>query len=332
MKSQITLSQAIDGYLLDAHARQLSPKTIADYSTTFRKFRARAGDPPLRTITRDTVREFLAELRTHPVSMSHGVAPRPARRLSKKTVLNIHIGLSALWSWAVREGFADTNIVRAIKAPRPEQKVIEPYSQEDVSALLTCCEHTAAYTRPGKSQCANSRPTALRDRAVILLLLDTGMRAGEMCADPKRGTPGLLVRDLDLREPSLKVFGKGDKERILPISPSTSKTIWRYLATRPDAAPDEPLFLSTKGGAFTVGGLGQLLTKLGRRADVQDAHPHRFRHTFAINLLRNGANAYELQAMLGHTSLEMVKRYLKLAQVDIEAAHKRASPVANWHL
>lgn len=332
MKSQITLSQAIEGYLLDAHARQLSPKTIADYSTTFRKFRACVGNPLLHKITRDTVREFLSELRTNPVNLSHGVAPRPARKLSKKTVLNIHIGLSALWTWSVREGFTDRNIIRAIKAPRPEQKVIEPFSQEDVSALLACCAKTAPYKRPGKKECTNTRRTAIRDRAIILLLLDTGMRAGEMCADPKRGTPGILIRDIALRELSVKVFGKGDKERILPISPSTGKNIWRYLATRPDAAPDEPLFASAKGGPLTVGGLGQLIKKLGRRAGIPNAHPHRFRHTFAINLLRNSANAYELQAMLGHTSLEMVKRYLKLAQVDIEAAHKRASPVANWRL
>jgi len=174
-----------------------------------------------------------------------------------------------------------------------------------------------------------------RDRAIILLLLDTGMRAGELCIPPKRKAPnttGLLLKNVDLKDLQVKVTGKGDKERILPISPPVAKAIWRYLTTRPDALPHEPLILSRKGGCLTTDGLIQLIKHLGKRAGVPGSHPHRFRHTFAINLLRNGANAYELQAMLGHTSLEMVKRYLKLAQVDLEAAHKRASPVSNWHL
>ena len=76
----------------------------------------------------------------------------------------------------------------------------------------------------------------------------------------------------------------------------------------------------------------KLLVRMGQRAGVANVHPHRFRHTFAINFLRNGGNAYALQMMLGHSTMEMVKRYLALAQADVEAAHRQASPVANWRL
>jgi integrase/recombinase XerD len=79
-------------------------------------------------------------------------------------------------------------------------------------------------------------------------------------------------------------------------------------------------------------GLLQLIRRLGDRAGVNHAHPHRFRHTFAINFLRNGGNAFVLQMLLGHSTMEMVKRYLALAQADAQATHRRASPVANWRL
>lgn len=75
-----------------------------------------------------------------------------------------------------------------------------------------------------------------------------------------------------------------------------------------------------------------MLIRLGVKAGVQDCHPHRFRHTFAVNFLRNGGNAFELQMALGHTTLETVQTYLSLAQTDLDAAHRKASPVENWQL
>jgi len=79
--------------------------------------------------------------------------------------------------------------------------------------------------------------------------------------------------------------------------------------------------------------LRRLLNRMGERAGLaKSVYPHRFRHTFSVNFLRNGGNVFELQQLLGHTSLEMIKRYAKIAQSDVEAAHRRASPVDNWRL
>ena len=74
------------------------------------------------------------------------------------------------------------------------------------------------------------------------------------------------------------------------------------------------------------------LQSIGKRAGVDNVHPHRFRHTFAISFLRNGGNVYTLQMLLGHSTLDMCKKYLNIAQADLESAHRLASPVANMRL
>lgn len=324
MKTQLTYSQAVEGFLLDARAERLSPDTIRNYTLTLRRFGEWLdADPVLANIDADRVAEFMGSL-----ALPHeraGIAYQPPAPLSKKTALNYHGALGALWTWALREGIVEIHVVRAVPRPRPEKRVIQPFSEADCKALLAACERSRSYKRPGKAVCDNARPTADRDQAIMLLLLDTGMRAGELT--------GLRVRDVDLKNRRLIVFGKGTKERALPFSPTTGKAIWRYLQSeRGEYLPKDALFTTMEGLPLSREALLQLMNGLGEKAGVTDCHPHRFRHTFAVNFLRNGGNAYELQAMLGHTTLEMVKQYLSLAQTDVEAAHRRASPVENWRL
>jgi len=128
------------------------------------------------------------------------------------------------------------------------------------------------------------------------------------------------------------VYGKGTKERILAIGRRTCKAIWRYLATREDYLPSDPLFAQhddlTK--PLSRRALHTLISRIGERAQIQGVHPHRFRHTFAIIFLRNGGDIYSLQAMLGHTGLDMVREYLAIVEADVANAHRKASPIDNW--
>jgi len=308
MNDQITFSQAIDGYLLYAAARRLSPHTIADYTNTFRKFHTfLEDDPPLNLITCDHIQRFLA-----------------SRSVSNKTILNYHTGLSALWTWAEKERLVIENIVRLVDRPRPEKRDIIPLTQNDVRALLANLEKTSLYQRPGKRPSSHSLPCAERNRAIILLLLDTGVRSSELCQ--------LTHQNLDAKNARIKVMGKGAKERSLPISPRTAQAIWRYTIQRPDPQPSETIFLNQHLQPLNRDRLLKLLYIIGNRAQVKNVHPHRFRHTFAINYLRNGGDPWSLQRMLGHETMEMVSRYLSIAQSDLDASHRRASPVDHWRL
>lgn len=280
----ILLSSAIEGFLLACEGRKLSLNTIDDYSRTMRRFLEHVGDVSLNSISTSHISAFLASFKEH----------------SAKTVLNFHIGLAALWTWAMREGYANVHVVRLTERPRPQQRVISPLTELNIKTLLSHCD--------GKNE--------IRNRCIIMLLLDTGMRASELC--------GIDERDIDLLSRKIKVMGKGNKERFIPFSKRTAETLFSYLSQ--DTRPKHKIFPLQRTS------LDQLLKRLGKKADVRGVHPHKFRHTFAIQYLRNGGDVYTLQSILGHSTLDMVRHYLALAQVDIDATHQRCSPVENWQL
>jgi len=311
------LSQAIEGFFLDNY--HLSPHTVADYRNTFRKLTDYLSDPQLEEITPPTISEFLAEMRK-PQDV-HGCVNR-TKALSEKTLLNYHTALCSLWTWATQEGITDTHIMRSVSRPKPKKRAIIPLSKHDFAAMISACEEVE-YRRAGKA-ISRERSTAIRDKAIIRLLLDTGLRASELCK--------ATVADLDLGNNRLKVLGKGNKERVLAIGKRTVKSLWRYLTERGETVPSDPIFVQEDNETpMNRGALYLLTTRLGKRAGVTGTtNPHRFRHTFAINCLRNGCDVYTLQAMLGHTTLDMVRTYLAIAQADIENAHRKVSPVDTW--
>jgi site-specific recombinase XerD len=304
----ISLSDAIEGYLLAANARHLSPHTLADYNNTFRKFQTFLDDDlPIEDITSQHVESFLA-----------------IQTVSNKTISNYHIGLSALWTWAVKANITPKHIVRKVQRAKPQKKDIIPYSEKDIRAMLNMLNKSRPYTRPGKRSSTHKLLHADRNRAIILLLLDTGIRASELS--------NLKIHQVDLKSQQITVWGKGSKERTIPFSSQTGQALWKYLATRQKDTLGDHLFITKKGGALPPDQLLRCLRTIGQRAGIHGVSCHRFRHTFAIQFLRNHGNIYALKRLLGHTTLAMTERYLAIAQADIHNAHRQASPVANWHL
>lgn len=108
--------------------------------------------------------------------------------------------------------------------------------------------------------------------------------------------------------------------------------MWRYLATRKDAKPTDPLFTTRENISLDRSALRRMIVNAGQRAGVENAGVHRFRHTFAINFLRNGGNLLALQDLLGHEQMETVKLYAKQAEVDLEYQQRVASPADRWRL
>ncbi|HSF80039.1 MAG TPA: tyrosine-type recombinase/integrase, partial [Anaerolineales bacterium] len=252
--NRFTFTQVVEGYLLAANARHLSPHTIKDYTNTYRKFLGHLDDDPIFvTINSKLVEDFFR-----------------AQQVSNKTILNYHTGLSALWTWAVEEQLATENILHKVKRPKPEKRVIQPYSHMDIKAMLSAVGSSVSYTRPGKRESAHSLATAERNKAIIYLLLDTGLRAAEICS--------LLINQVDVRNRRIIVMGKGSKERILPFSARTGQVLWRYLATRKEASAGDHLFTTQFGDPVERNHLLKCLIRIGERAGVEGVNVHRFRH------------------------------------------------------
>lgn len=291
-----SLSTAIEKYVSAKRAIRMSENTLNGYGVDFRRLvQFLDGDPLVSEIDTDTIRGLL-------LSMEDA---------SNKTLLNTHVALSSLWTWMVSEEYIEEHILRKIRRPRYHPKKVEPFTLEELRAMLA----QASFTRLKE-----------RDRAIIRFLVDTGVRASEMCS--------MKVQDLQKDFAYVKK-GKGSKTRIVPISERTMVSVKYYLSKRHHADMEDALFASERyeyGGHLTRHGLRHMIYRLADMSGVQNAYPHRFRHTFAINYLRNGGDIYTLQEILGHTTLDMVRRYLAISKVDIRLAHKKASPVEVWSL
>jgi site-specific recombinase XerD len=169
-------------------------------------------------------------------------------------------------------------------------------------------------------------PTGLRDWTIILTLLDTGIRVTELT--------DLNLENVSLLQRSLKISGKGNKERTVPIGISVQRAIAKYInkyRPHPTYPLSDNLFLTKYGMPLTPNRIQSIIEGYSQKAGITGvrASPHTFRHTFAISYLRNGGDVFTLQRILGHETLDMVRNYIYLAQYDLQKTHLRCSPVDN---
>lgn len=300
----ITLSQAIAGYLINLSARHLSPNTVNDYTNTLNKLSSYIGSgTPVSDIGIDQINAFLASFTD----------------LSNKTLSNYHSTLSTFFDWMIINKIISDNPVKYVHRAKPERRVIDPLPEEEIKLLLDSVTYSKPYARPGKKTCRNKLPNAERNQAIILFFLDNGARVSELC--------DLQLKDLDLKQLRAFVMGKGSKERYVPFSPRTSQAIWKYHTKRGDLYPEDFVFSTEDNHQLDRNYILKMLTHTSKKAGISHVHPHRLRHTFAVNYLRAGGDIFTLQMILGHEHLEMVRHYSRLAQSDIKRAHRRASPV-----
>jgi integrase/recombinase XerD len=322
------VSQAIDGFLKNKLIEGLSERTLDSYRDHLSPFQGHIGDVPITEITTSVVEDFFFWLRTDysPKRLSGKQKP-----LSNKTVYNYWVTLKSFFSWCEGTDLAEGSPMTTIPRPKFQENPVEPFTRDEIEAVLKACKFARAAETNGRQGFKMMRPTFRRDSALVYLLLDTGVRASEACS--------LRIRDVDLNTGEVTIRhgadggAKGKKGRTVIIGKRTRHTLWRYLVEREDKDEEQaPLFVTLKGNRLNRDSLRLLIRRLGERVNVKNCHPHRFRHTFAIRYLRSQGDVFTLQVLLGHKSLEMVRRYARIARIDLERNHALASPVDRWNL
>ncbi|MBM6817072.1 site-specific tyrosine recombinase XerD [Olsenella uli] len=282
-----------------ARVRNLSPNTVRSYRcdlASFASWARRAGVDPLSATHRE-LRGYLAEL------SRAGYSPRTVnRRLS---------ALRGLYRWLAREGVCDASAAAALASPKAGRPLPHAMSDAEVGALLATCDA--------------GTPEGLRDRAALETLYATGARASEAA--------GLRLGDVDLAGRQARLFGKGSKERIVPLYDEAARWLGRWLregrptlAARSRRATDA-LFLSSRGNPLSADALRGLFERHVALAGLDPAlTPHAMRHTFATELLSGGADLRSVQELLGHESLSTTQVYTHLSVERLRQAARAAHP------
>jgi integrase/recombinase XerD len=279
-----SVRHAARGFFFDREAAYLTEGTLSSYERKMRAWITWLDEQGV---------EKAAELRVEHISGYFAHLREAGRKAS-----GIHAEarvIRAFMRWADSEGLTAEGVAHRIKMPKTPKQVSESFTLEQIDALL---------------KAAHSTTMPERDTAMLLLLLDTGIRATELCT----------IRDDDIQGDMILVTGKGRKERWVRMSARTRKALWAWTAKRREDA--EWLFLSRYGTQLTRFTVNLLFRRLARMAGVDErCYPHKARHTVAIEALRSGMGAFELQRMLGHESISTTQRYVGMTGEDVRRAH-----------
>jgi site-specific recombinase XerD len=273
-------------------AERKSPHTVKSYTEgilAFLRWCESTGTAP--ELTKATVQTFVAD------QLDGGLAA--------KTVSGHLLALRRFGAWLVAEDEIDTNPIASIQQPKIDKKVVEALSDDDLRALLRACE--------GK------RFTDRRDTAIVRLMMETGIRAGEVVA--------MAVDDVDLtRELAVIRRGKGGKGRVIPFSPQTATAIDRYLRARRShrLASTPTLWLGADNWrTFSYAALHRTLAARADAAGIKGFHPHKMRHTAATRWLRANGSEQGLMAVAGWSSRTMLDRYTAASAAERAADEAR---------
>jgi integrase/recombinase XerC len=232
---------------------------------------------------------------------------------AKTTISRRLASLRSFFRFGQREGWTRANPAKPLRNPRKARSLPHFLSSEDIARLL--------------SAPAAGEPLGLRDRAILEVLYSAGLRVSELA--------GLNVSDLDFAGGTLRVRGKGRRERIAPVGSFAARAVKDWLAVRrvsarEKSAADAPVFVNKFGRRLTTRSIGRMLEKhLAATGLDRRTTPHTLRHSFATHLLDRGADIRSVQELLGHKSLVTTQIYTHVSTAGLRAAYERAHPRAN---
>ena len=312
MKTQRSRQAKGDNLVLDQVAKRFevhnrsdgkSPRTVEWYNEVIELFvgwlREEGMSTSLDEIGEDEARDFILHLQERKGLWG---------KASSYTVNNRVRALRAFFNWLYQQGYTDTHRMEKVKPPKVRQKEIETFTDEEIDRIFAS---------------VNTRTVlGARNAAIYALMLDTGLRLSEVVT--------LKHKDVHLGSRYVKVLGKGDKERIVAFGANCQRALNNYdlkYRFETEGMECDAFFLTIDGYSMTADALRSLIERLSKAARIPRLHPHLMRHTYATRFLLSGGNVFLLQQNLGHTTLNMVQKYLHVTSRMMAEVSQEFSPL-----
>ncbi|MDE2142869.1 MAG: tyrosine-type recombinase/integrase [Elusimicrobia bacterium] len=294
--NKVPIGNASEAFMLRCHAQNLTDGTITWYTDLLRvwnRYLESNGVTLAKEVTPELIRSYFDDMRK--------------RGMASGTIARTYGALRCFFGFLSRERMIPQNPFALIAKPRMEKKLIKPLSMEQARLLLAAI---------------NKRTfQGLRLWTMVVLMLDTGLRVAEVM--------GLRVDEMDFQAGVLRVMGKGAKERQVPFSSVAKQALWNYTVRRGEIPGQDLVFVSQFGKRLERCWMRKALRCVNQRLKLQGVRlsPHTLRHTFATQYIINGGDAFSLQEILGHSTINMVRLYVALANRDVALMHRRFSPM-----
>ena len=291
----MTIRECIDDFLIEQQVRGNSPKTQKHYFRClglFERFQS-PKNPDISAVS-------VSDCKAYYIHLSN-------RNVSSVTVQTYIRALRAFLSWCYLEGYISENIPKKFRLPKAQKKKIDILTDSEVEQLFRCLS--------GRDF------ISIRNYCIVALMIDSGLRLNEVVT---------IRRDkIHIAEGYAIVNGKGNKERFVPLGLNSKRALLRYCAIVPNKEKETPLFVKDTLIPIKESTVKQLFRKLKSRSGIPRLHPHLLRHTFATRYIERGGHIYSLHSILGHTSLEMVKKYVHLIPSKTVVNFAVLSPLDN---
>lgn len=291
----MTIRECIDDFLIEQQVRGNSPKTQKHYFRClglFERFQS-PKNPDISAVS-------VSDCKAYYIHLSN-------RNVSSVTVQTYIRALRAFLSWCYLEGYISENIPKKFRLPKAQKKKIDILTDSEVEQLFRCLS--------GRDF------ISVRNYCIVALMIDSGLRLNEVVT---------IRRDkIHIAEGYAIVNGKGNKERFVPLGLNSKRALLRYCAIVPNKEKETPLFVKDTLIPIKESTVKQLFRKLKSRSGIPRLHPHLLRHTFATRYIERGGDIYSLQSILGHTSIEMVKKYVHLIPSKTVVNFAVLSPLDN---
>lgn len=292
----MSISEYVERYLYERQVEGLSPQSIRLYRFVLSKFADFVdGSSPVEVLDHDLVRDFFFHI------YNHGYKP------SSLTSFNVVVRIFC--KWLMLEGLLDYDPAARIRAAKRPKSLPYYLSDEKVDRLLAACGASWA---------------GIRKRAILLTFLGTGIRLSELT--------GLTVESVNFENQTISVHGKGNKERVVPFGKTLASMLnhWLSIRMKLDSRLNiDNFFITQKRTAPSGNGVYNLVKKTSKHAGITGVRctPHTLRHTFATNFISNGGDVVTLQAILGHSSLDMTITYVHLSNQRVREVFEMVDPL-----